>query len=118
MGQALLRLCREQDTGCEVVAAVARRVDVRVIDGVPQFTAAELTGVPAFDVAIDFSLPEGFDAILSLCMARGVAASPVSSTGASAVTSSMRRNTLSRPLAVLVACSNPLVLTVTTVEPR
>ncbi len=73
MGQALLRLCREQDTGCEVVAAVARRVDVRVIDGVPQFTAAELAGVPAFDVAIDFSLPEGFDAILSLCMARGAA---------------------------------------------
>lgn len=73
MGQALLRLCREQDTGCEIVAAVARRIDTRVVEGVPQFTAAELAGVPAFDVAIDFSLPEGFDAILSLCIARGVA---------------------------------------------
>lgn len=73
MGQALLRLCREEATGCEVVAAVARRVDTRVIDGVPQFTASELSGVPAFDVAIDFSLPEGFDAILALCVARGAA---------------------------------------------
>ncbi len=73
MGQALLRLCREENTGCEVVAAVARRVDTRVVDGVPQFTAAELAGVPAFDVAIDFSLPEGFDAILALCLARGAA---------------------------------------------
>ena len=73
MGQALLRLCREEVTGCEVVAAVARRVDTRVVDGVPQFTAAELAGVPAFDVAIDFSLPEGFDAILALCVARGAA---------------------------------------------
>lgn len=73
MGQALLRLCREQDTGCLVVAAVARQVGTRVVDGVPQFTAAELAGVPAFDVAVDFSLPEGFDAILSLCVARGAA---------------------------------------------
>jgi 4-hydroxy-tetrahydrodipicolinate reductase len=71
MGQALLRLCREEAIGCEVVAAVARRVETRVVDGVPQFTAAELSGVPAFDVAIDFSLPEGFDAILALCVARG-----------------------------------------------
>jgi 4-hydroxy-tetrahydrodipicolinate reductase len=73
MGQALLRLCREQDAGCVVVAAVARQVGARVVDGVPQFAAAELAGVPAFDVAIDFSLPEGFDAILSLCVARGAA---------------------------------------------
>ena len=73
MGQALLRLCREEVTGCKVVAAVARRVDTRVVDGIPQFTAAELAGVPAFDVAIDFSLPEGFDAILSLCTAHGAA---------------------------------------------
>lgn len=71
MGQALLRLCREESTGCEVVAAVARRVETRVVEGVPQFTAGELAGVPAFDVAVDFSLPEGFDAILALCVARG-----------------------------------------------
>ena len=73
MGRALQRLCRDEDAGCEVVAAVARRVDTRVVDGIPQFTAAELVGVPAFDVAIDFSLPEGFDAILALCVARGAA---------------------------------------------
>lgn len=73
MGQALLRLCREDSSGCEVVAAVARKVAARVVEGVPHFTPAELTGVPAFDVAIDFSLPEGFDAVLALCEARGAA---------------------------------------------
>lgn len=70
MGQALQRLCKEA-SGCVVVAAVARKVGSRVIDGIPQFAAAELSGAPEFDVAIDFSLPEGFDAILGLCIARG-----------------------------------------------
>ena len=72
MGQALLRLCAEPDSGCTVVAAVSRKVGQRVVDGVPQFAAAELHGVPAFDVAVDFSLPEGFDAILALCLQRGL----------------------------------------------
>ena len=72
MGQALLRLCREESLGCEVVAAVSRKVDGRVVDGIPRFAVSELGGVPAFDVAIDFSLPEGFDAILALCVARNV----------------------------------------------
>ena len=72
MGQALLRLCAEQ-AGCAIVGAVSRKVGQRVIDGVPQFAADELHGVPAFDVAIDFSLPEGFDRILALCLERGVA---------------------------------------------
>src|SRR5690606_9956039 len=45
----------------------------RVIDGVPQFAASELAGVPAFDVAIDFSVAEAFDRILALCAERGVA---------------------------------------------
>lgn len=71
MGQALLRLCREESTGCEVVAAVARTVGARAVDGVPHFTSTELAGVPAFDVAIDFSLPDGFEAVLALCQARG-----------------------------------------------
>jgi len=71
MGQALLRLSAEPDSGCVVVAAVSRKVGQRVVDGVPQFAAAELHGVPAFDVAVDFSLPEGFDAILALCLERG-----------------------------------------------
>ena len=73
MGQALLRLGAEPGSGCEVVAAVSRKIGQRVVDGVPQFAATELHGVPAFDVAVDFSLPEGFDAILALCLERGVA---------------------------------------------
>lgn len=72
MGQALLRLCTECE-GCRIVGSVARRVGQRVIDGVPQFAASELHGVPEFDVAIDFSLPEGFDAILALCLERAAA---------------------------------------------
>ncbi|RZA14626.1 MAG: 4-hydroxy-tetrahydrodipicolinate reductase, partial [Lysobacteraceae bacterium] len=71
MGQALQRLCRDEDHGCEVVAAVSRAVVERVVDGIPRFAASELAGVPAFDVAIDFSLPAGFDAVLGLCVARG-----------------------------------------------
>ncbi|GAA5009064.1 4-hydroxy-tetrahydrodipicolinate reductase [Pseudoluteimonas lycopersici] len=70
MGQALQRLCREGE-GCEVVAAVSRRVESRVVDGIPQFAASELAGVPEYDAAVDFSLPEGFDAILDLCLQRG-----------------------------------------------
>lgn len=71
MGQALLRICSERGD-CRVVAAVAARPpSQRVVDGVPQFSARELAGCPAFDVAIDFSLPEGFDAILSTCLTRG-----------------------------------------------
>ena len=73
MGEALLRLCAEQG-GCQVVAAVTRKSPAqRVIDGVPFFSAKELSGVPAFDVAIDFSLPEGFDPVLDLCVSRGAA---------------------------------------------
>lgn len=70
MGQALLRLAGER-AEIEVVAAVSRRVDSRVIDGVPRFAASELSGLPDFDVAIDFSLPEGFDGILETCRSRG-----------------------------------------------
>lgn len=72
MGQALLRLCAESRS-CRVVGAVSRKVGQRVIDGVPQFAAGEMHGVPTFDVAIDFSLPEAFDGILALCVERGAA---------------------------------------------
>ena len=73
MGQALLRLCAESDA-CQVVAAVTRQPPAqRVVEGVPFFAASELSGVPDFDVAVDFSLPEGFDAILGLSVARGAA---------------------------------------------
>lgn len=73
MGQALVRLAAEHP-GLDVVAAVTRRApSPRVVDGVAFFAASELSGVPAFDVAIDFSLPEGFDAVLALCVARKAA---------------------------------------------
>ena len=70
MGQSLQRLGHE-DARFAVVVAVSRKVGPRVVDGVPQFASSELAGVPDFDVAIDFSLPAGFDAILALCLARG-----------------------------------------------
>jgi len=72
MGQALLRLAADGGD-FEIVAAVARTVGQRVVDGIPQYAASELGGVPAFDVAIDFSLPDGFDAVLALCVERGSA---------------------------------------------
>lgn len=73
MGKALLRLAAE-DPSLEVVAAfVGRTPAQRVIDGVPHFAASELAGAPPFDVAVDFSLPGGFDAILALCAQRGAA---------------------------------------------
>ena len=73
MGQALLRLAAARDD-LDVVAAVSgRSPKQRVIDGVPYFGASELAGAPAFDVAIDFSLPGGFDALLALCVKRGAA---------------------------------------------
>jgi 4-hydroxy-tetrahydrodipicolinate reductase len=71
MGQALLRLAAERDD-LQVVAAVTGRSPAqRVVDGVPHFAASELSGAPPFDVAIDFSLPEGFDPMLALCLERG-----------------------------------------------
>lgn len=71
MGRAVLRLAAEAG-GLAVVAAVSgSRPAQRVVDGVPQFAASELDGVPAFDVAIDFSLPGGFERILRLCTSRG-----------------------------------------------
>jgi 4-hydroxy-tetrahydrodipicolinate reductase len=72
MGQALLRLAAESPASWQLVAAVTRRPPAqRVVDGVPHFAASELGGVPDFDVAIDFSLPEGFDPVLALCAGRG-----------------------------------------------
>jgi 4-hydroxy-tetrahydrodipicolinate reductase len=73
MGQALLRLGAQVPGDFAVVGAVSRKPAQRVIDGVPQFAASELAGVPAFDVAIDFSLAEAFERILALCTERGVA---------------------------------------------
>src|SRR3546814_19023141 len=78
MGRALLRLCAERED-CRVVGAIASRQPAkRVVDGVPHFAAPEIGGAHDFDVAIDFSLPAGFDAILAACQVRG--AGPVSGT--------------------------------------
>lgn len=73
MGQALLRLAPERDELQVVAAVTGMQPPQRVVDGVPHFAARELHGVPPFDVAIDFSLPGGFDRILALCVERGVA---------------------------------------------
>ena len=73
MGLALLRLCAEEPDRFDVVGAVSRQPSQRVVDGVPQFAAGELNGVPAFDVAIDFSLADAFDRVLGLCVARKAA---------------------------------------------
>lgn len=72
MGQALLRLVADE-ARCSLAGAVSQRVGQRVIDGMPQFAASELHSVPAFDVALDFSHAEGFDAILDLCVDRRAA---------------------------------------------
>jgi 4-hydroxy-tetrahydrodipicolinate reductase len=73
MGQALLRLGSELP-GCTIVGGVSGgRPGQRVVDGVPQFAASELGGVPAFDVAIDFSLPAGFERLLALAVERNAA---------------------------------------------
>ena len=71
MGQALVRLCGEQP-GLRLVAAMAGRQAPK-IESVPGFSAVQMDELPAFDVAIDFSLPEGFDAILDRCLAQGAA---------------------------------------------
>lgn len=74
MGQALLRLATGHPGRLQVVAAFTGRAPAqRVVDGIPHFAASELAGAPVFDVAIDFSLPQGFDALLALCVERGSA---------------------------------------------
>jgi len=73
MGQAVLRLAAQTGRLLVVGAVTGAPPPQRVADGVPYFAARELHGVPAFDVAIDFSLPAGFDPILALCLERGAA---------------------------------------------
>lgn len=72
MGRVLLRLAAA-DPAVTIVAAVVRTPGVGAFEGVPHFPASAMVSVPNFDVAIDFSLPEGFDAVLALCLERGVA---------------------------------------------
>ena len=73
MGRAVRRIAAE-DARFAIVAIVSRATpEVRVVDGIPFFSGGELSGVPEFDVAIDFSLPEAFDGILGECVKRGAA---------------------------------------------
>lgn len=69
----MMRLAPET-ANVQVVAAVARSPG-RLPDavGVQRLAAAELSHAPDFDVAIDFSLPDGFERVLALCEARGAA---------------------------------------------
>mgnify|MGYP002738040912 CR=1 FL=1 len=71
MGQALWRLCA-QFPRVQPVAAVAGRAAPH-LDGVPGFSADQLKALPPFDVCVDFSLQEAFDAILALCVEREAA---------------------------------------------
>ena len=71
MGRAVSRLA-SGDARFEVVAAVSRS-GAAPADGVPAFGTEALAACPAFDVAIDFSLPPGLHALLEFCEARGAA---------------------------------------------
>lgn len=67
MGRAVLRLAAA-DPRFKVVAAVSRAgAD---LEGAPGLAAAAMESAPDFDLAIDFSLPEAFDAVLTMCLNR------------------------------------------------
>ena len=72
MGQTLLRLAAEREE-LVIAAAVAPPSTDAALLGQPFHATDRLDDVPPFDVAIDFSLPAAFDAILALCAARGAA---------------------------------------------
>jgi 4-hydroxy-tetrahydrodipicolinate reductase len=110
MGQALLRLASGRDD-LQVVAAVSRgKPAQRVIDGLPYFALSELHGVPAFDVAIDFSLPAGLDAVLALCVERGVPL--VSGTTGLAASQQLALDAAASRIPVLLAANFSLGVTV------
>lgn len=72
MGKALVRLAAA-DASLLVVAAVSRSGDSPADASVPAFRADAVGDWPAFDVAVDFSLPDGFDRLLDACRLRGAA---------------------------------------------
>ena len=72
MGLALLRLLLD-DARLHLVAAISDSDLMEIAHGVPVLTREQLGEAPAFDIAVDFSQPEGFDAILSLCRSRRAA---------------------------------------------
>jgi 4-hydroxy-tetrahydrodipicolinate reductase len=73
MGSALLRLAAERGDLVVVAAVSARGAALAEAGAVPVLPASRLAEVPAFDVAVDFSLPEAFDPLLALCRERGAA---------------------------------------------
>lgn len=72
MGRALLRLSAEHHD-LRVDAAASRHRADDVANATRWVDASSLADAPPFDVAIDFSLPEGFDNVLALCASRGAA---------------------------------------------
>ena len=72
MGKALIRLAAAEPS-LLVVAAVSRSGDPAADASVPAFRADAVGDWPAFDVAVDFSLPDGFDRLLDACQQRGAA---------------------------------------------
>lgn len=72
MGRALIRLAAE-DSQLQVIAAASRSGAPSPLSLVPWFRADAMAQVPAFDVAIDFALPDGFDRLLAVCRQRGAA---------------------------------------------
>ncbi|TZF87250.1 4-hydroxy-tetrahydrodipicolinate reductase, partial [Cognatilysobacter lacus] len=70
MGQALIRLAAERKD-VRVVGAASRSRPGSLVPSVAWIPASALESAPDFDIAIDFSLPEAFDAALALCVARG-----------------------------------------------
>lgn len=71
MGRALLRLAGE-DPQLRVVAAVSACGSSPPEAGsCPALPASRIDEAAEFDVAIDFSLPDGFDALLGFCQRRG-----------------------------------------------
>ena len=72
MGRALLRLAAA-DARFDLVAAVSQSGSAIEGSSVPVFQATDLARCPPFDVAIDFSLAPGFDAVLAACLERKAA---------------------------------------------
>ncbi len=70
MGQTLLRLAVGRED-LAIVAAVAPVSTDAALLGQPFHPLDQLQTVKSFDVAVDFSLPAGIDALLALCAARG-----------------------------------------------
>lgn len=69
MGRALCRLS-SVDSRFLVVGAVSRHAE-SADDAIPRLRADDPINWPLFDVAVDFSLPSGFDSLLAACVARG-----------------------------------------------